>query len=262
MKSLSTRYPGWCLITGASAGIGEQFARRLAKENMNLVLVARRIERLINLKTELETKYNIQVLPIQLDLAGEDFLDELIEKIGDKHVSILINNAGFGLRGEFVNSSIGRQTDMIKVNCIAPLKLTHHFIKPMIEKNNGAVIFLGSLVAFQSTPSMTTYSATKAFNLFLGEALWYELRKYNIDVLALNPGGTKTEFQQIAGSTTGPFPRTVEQVVGTAMQALGKKVSVVDGRTNKFLVLGSKILPRRVVVKLAGRISESLYRKN
>lgn len=109
---------------------------------------------------------------------------------------------------------------------------------------------------------MATYAATKAFNLLLGEALWYELKKYNIDVLALNPGGTNTEFQRIASVDAGPSVRTAAQVVETALNTLGKKPSVVDGILNKTMAVLGKYLPRRTLVSMAGKIAEKLYKAN
>jgi len=257
--NLKEKYGSWALITGASSGIGEEFARRLASEKMNLILVARRKERLEKLADELKQKNKIEIISAPVDLMKENFLDELKNYIGNREVGVLINNAGFGYNGEFIKADPDIFFRMIKVNCIAPTILAHHFGFQMVERRKGAIIFLGSLVGYEPVPFTTTYSATKAFNLFMGEALWYELKNYNVDVLALNPGGTATEFQQIAGTSTGPLPRTVTQVINTAMKYLGKKPSVVDGLYNKILSLIPRIVTRRLAVKLAGRIRKKLY---
>ncbi len=261
MKSLKDKYGDWALITGASSGIGEEFARSFAKEKINLILVARRKERLDNLSEELKTKHEIDVIAAPIDLIKDNFLNELKTYVDNREVGILINNAGFGSNGEFVNNDPQTEADMVRLNCVAPTILTHHFVRPMVKRGKGAIIFLGSVVAFQPTPYMTTYSASKAFNSFMGDSLWYELKKYNIDVLSLNPGGTETEFQRIANSSTGPVPRTAEQVVNTAMNALGKKPSVVDGSINKVLVVASRFISRRLIVIIAGAIVNSLYKK-
>ncbi|KAF0153342.1 MAG: short-chain dehydrogenase/reductase SDR [Ignavibacteria bacterium] len=262
MNQFKLKYGDWALITGASAGIGEEFANKLASLGFNLVLAARRKDRLSKLKDELEKNYNVEVVAAPLDLLSENYLKELTQIIGDRHISLLVNNAGFGYRGEFLDGSAYNDEKMIKLNCIVPTVLTHHFVKPMIEKRKGGIIFLASLVAFQATPTTTTYSATKVFNAFLAEGLWYELKKYNIDVLSLNPGGTITEFQQVANSTAGPMPRTAKQVVETALKALGKKPSVVDGLYNKFLAVSTRFISRRLTVSLAGKISELFYKKH
>lgn len=262
MKSLKEKYGSYALVTGASSGIGEAFARRLAKEGMNLIVVARRKERLEKLKNELEHTHNVNVIIVSLDLTQDDFLEILKQNIDGKEIGLLVNNAGFGFRGEFVNADPNHYAKMIKLNCIAPTILTHYILPQMIQRNRGALIFLGSLVAFQPTPMTTTYAATKVFNAFTSDALWYELRKHNIDVLSLNPGGTSTEFQYLANSSTGPFQRTSEQVVETAMKALGKKPSVVDGIYNKILAVASRLISRRLTIICTGKISESLYKKS
>lgn len=262
MNTLKEKYGSYALITGASSGIGEEFAIRLAREGMNLILVARRKERLENLKSELESKNKIEVVVVPLDLAQDNFLDVIKEFIGNKEIGLLINNAGFGFRGEFFEADPDHYSKMIKLNCTAPTLLTHYILPQMIQRKKGAMIFLGSLVAFQPTPMTATYAATKVFNAFLSDALWYELRKYNIDVLSLNPGGTKTEFQSVANSSTGPFQRTSEQVVDTAMKALGKKPSVVDGVYNKILAVASRFISRKLTIICTGKISESLYKKS
>ena len=136
-------------------------------------------------------------------------MTELSKYVEEREVGILINNAGFGYRGEFINSDFENDANMVRLNCVAPVLLTHHFVKPMIKRKKGALMFLGSLVAFQPTPTTTTYAATKAFNAFLSDGLWYELRKHNIDVLSLNPGGTKTEFQKNCGINNRAFPQNL-----------------------------------------------------
>jgi len=258
---LKEKYGSWALITGASSGIGEEFAKRFAALGLNLILVARRKEKLEILSQELNTKYNINIITAPVDLTSENFLEDLKKYTAEIEIGILVNNAGIGSNGEFIHASPEKEAEMVKLNCLAPTILTHYFVKQMVERRKGAIIFLGSVVGFQPTPFMATYSATKAFNSFLGDTLWYELKKYNIDVLSLNPGGTATEFQRIANSGTGPVPRTVEQVVTTALKALGKKPSVVDGLYNKILAISSRFGSRKFVVTTAGFITKVLYKK-
>lgn len=257
--TLQEKYGSWALITGASSGIGEEFARRLASEKMNLILVARRKDRLKKLADEIKEKHDVKIVVAPLDFSNDNLIEELKAYIEDREVGLLINNAGFGYNGEFGNDDVKQQTDMIRVNCIAPTLLTHHFVQPMKERKKGAIIFLGSLVGFIPAPFTTTYSATKAFNLFMGEGLWYELRKYYIDVLTLNPGGTDTGFQKVANTSAGPIPRTVEQVVNTAMKKLGKRPSVVDGFYNKALSVIPRFITRRSALMIAGYMRKKLY---
>lgn len=257
--NLKEKYGEWAIVTGASSGIGEEFARKFASEGLNLILVARRKDRLEKLSGELMQQHKIETLVCAVDLASGSFLEEIKNCIGEREVGLLVNNAGFGSTGEFVNASSEHEAKMVKVNCLAPIILTHHFVEGMCARKRGAIIFLGSTVAFQPTPFMATYSATKAFNLFMGDALWWELKKYNIDVLSLNPGGTDTEFQRIANSDAGPIPRTTKDVVNTALNALGKRPTVVDGLYNKLLSVSSRLGTRKLSVSAAGFIARKLY---
>jgi short-subunit dehydrogenase len=258
---LRNKYGDYALITGASSGIGESFARRLAELGMNLVLVARRKERLDNLKSEIQLKHNVDIINIKLDLTEDNIIEKISQHLEGIDVGILINNAGYGSTGYFHTNNADNEIQMVKLNCVVPTILTHHFIRPMVEKRKGAVIFLGSVVAVQPTPIMSTYSATKVFNAYLGESLWYEMKRHNVDVLNVNPGGTVTEFQRVANVTTGPFAREPEHVVETALNALGKKPSVIDGFPNKTTLLLSKILPKKLALNLTGKVVETLYKK-
>ncbi len=253
------KYGSWALITGASSGIGEEFANRLAENGFNLVIIARREERLKALADKLCEKYKKEIKIIAGDLTEESFIERIKLECNGLEIGLLVNNAGFGSTGEFYKCDETAEAKMVKLNCLVPTILTHHFLPGMINRKRGGIIFLGSVVAFQPTPMMASYSATKVFNLFLGEALWYELKNYNIDVLALNPGGTNTEFQRIADVDTGPAVRSAAQVVETALKSLGRKPGVVDGVINKIMTVSGKFIPRRWLVTMAGNIAVKLY---
>lgn len=254
------KYGKWALITGASSGIGEEFARVLAFNGFNLVLVARREERLNVLKNELESKYKVNIRVVPADLSKPDFMDSIITNTSDIEISVLINNAGYGSTGEFVTNDPEFEAGMVLVNCYAPVKLTHHFGNKMKEQGMGAIMFLGSVVAFQPVPMMSVYSATKAFNLLFGEGLSYELKKHNIDTLVINPGTTDTEFQRIANIDSGPLVRTTKQVVDTTLSSLAKKTSVVDGLMNKITAFSGRLLPRKLLTNIAGSMAEKMYK--
>ncbi len=260
MTNYKTKYGQYALITGASSGIGKAFAYKLASLNVDLVLVARREEKLKLIKDEIEQKYSVKVIVITLDLTVNSFIEAIKESTKDLEIGILINNAGFGSTGDYIQIDSEYEEKMIKLNCIAPSILTHHFVSKMKGRKKGAIIFLGSVVSFISVPYMSTYSATKAFNTFLADGLWYELKKYNIDVLTVNPGGTDTEFQRISKVSGGAFVRKPEDVVETALKALGKKVLVIDGAMNRINVFISKFLPRKFLIKLSGKVSEKLLK--
>lgn len=258
---LREKYGDWALITGASSGIGLEFARHLASEKINLFIAARRFDRLKAIALELSAKERVSIIPVKSDLTKENSITELINSVGDKPIGILINNAGFGVNGNFSSNDPAAEADMVKLNCLAPVMLSHHFIPQMIERKKGAVIFLGSVLAFQPSPLMAVYSSTKAFNMLLGEALWWELKKYNVDVLSVNPGSTQTEFDRIAGDTYFIGTRQPQDVVRTAMKSLGKKPNCVDGIPNKMIAFFSRLLPRKLLVNISGNITSSLYRR-
>jgi len=181
-----------------------------------------------------------------------------LDKIKDIEVNVLINNAGSGSQGRFETINADKEADLVKLNCLAPLILTHHFSSGMIENKKGAIIFLGSLVGFQPNPFITTYAASKAFNIMMGSGLWYELKKYNIDVLSISPGGTRTEFIRAGKSNSKVIVAEPEDVVKTAIKALGKKPSVVHGTINKIMVKLGRLLPLKYSTRLAGYIASSV----
>jgi len=261
MNNYKEKYGEWALITGASSGIGEEFARRLAQQGMNIILVARRRNLLSKLALEIKQNFKVKTLIVCLDLTKDESYLKLFDKVGDREIGLLINNAGFGSIGQFDKIDTEHEMSMVKLNCVAPTVITHYFVEPMIERKKGAIIFLGSVAGFYPVPFMTTYAATKVFNSYLGIALWFELKKHNIDVLSLNPGGTTTGFQRIAKTTTGPFVRTPHEVVTTALKSLGKRHSVIDGFPNKIMVGFSKIVPSKLLVTITGNLSQRLYKQ-
>ena len=216
------RYGPWALVTGASAGIGEEFARQLARMGLNLILIARRKQRIDDLARQLQSASKIQVKPIVADLSRPDFLPPLVSAIGSVEVGLLVNNAGFGLAGEFLDHELEQELALLDVNCRAPVILTHFFGRQMAQRKRGGIIFVSSVSGFIATPFEATYAASKVYELFLAESLGYELKKNGVDVLALCPGSTDTEFHVVAGSRpVAAMP--VAPVVNLAIKTLGKK---------------------------------------
>jgi len=246
------RYGQWALVTGASSGLGEEFSRQLAAKGLNIALAARRRELLDNLADELRSNNGVECRVIPIDLTESSACDEVAAAVEDLKVGLLINNAGFGLVDRFHQQEPGLQAKMTILNCVVPVELTEKFLPAMLERKQGGIIFVASTAAYQATPYFTTYAATKAFNLFMGEGLWEEYRKDNIDVLSLSPGYTVTEFHEVAGIAThrrrsGP---SAEVVVTLALNSLGKVPSVMHGRWNRFLMNMERLLPRKTVIKL------------
>ena len=241
--TFADRYGPWALITGASAGLGEEFARQLAALGLNLVLVARRKDRLQELAEELTTTYPIAVKPVAVDLSLTKFMRHIEAATKGMEIGLLVNNAGFGLHGPFLTHDLTRELEMLDLNCRAPLILTHHFAADMVLRRRGGIIFLGSTIAYQPAAYMANYSATKVYNQFFGEALWYELKGHGVDVLTLNPGTTSTEFQKVSNMGLMSLSHTPYPVVKTGLKYLGKRHSVVPGFLDRLVAYISRISP-------------------
>jgi hypothetical protein len=252
--SLRDRYGEWALVTGASSGIGAEFARAFAREGVSCVLSARREDRLRELASELEKNHHIATRVVVADLAAPDGADRLAAAVEDLDLSILVNNAGFGHAGRFDRADPQRLRDMVQVNCVAPVVLTSKLLPRLLERGRGAILITGSVAGRQPLPLHGVYSATKGFDLLFGESLSVELRDRGIDVLVLEPGSTETEFQQVARETPHPG-ETAAEVVAVAMDALGRHHTVISGwfnwlRTNA----AQRLAPRRLVTSAAEEI--------
>ena len=248
------------LITGASYGIGEAFAHRLAADGTQLILTARSRDRLEALARELHQRHGVNVNVIEADLAQPIAPEELFRETERAHlrVDLLINNAGFGTIGEFAGLPLARQLEMIQVNVNALVALSHLYLQPMIERRAGAVINVASTAAFQAVPYFAVYAATKAFVLTFSEALWAEYREQGVRVMALCPGPTTTHFQQVAGTERRhPSKRmqTPEEVVEAGLQALARGRShVISGFGNLVQTEIERFVPRDLVTRVAGRL--------
>ena len=246
------------LITGASSGIGEQFARQLADRGYELVLVARRKDRLEALASELPTK--AQAISCDLGSEATDLFGR-VEGLGVQ-VDLLVNNAGFGLRNRFLDLPADRQAEIVRVNCEAVVTLTHAFLAGMVERRHGGVITVASTAGMQPLPYEAVYGASKAFALNLTEALHAELKGTGVRMLAVNPGPVPTEWQQVAGyeeSGAEMMPGQIEadQVVREALSAYDKgKRSLIPGRFFRNFMRINAPAPR--ALKL--RVSERMYR--
>jgi len=233
------RYGSWALITGGSSGMGAEFARQLGAMGFNLILVARRLERMQQLAEQITAEHKVDIKIIQQDLADNDFMQAIIKQTTDLDIGLLINGAGFALTGPLLDNDIEDEQGLLEVNCRAPLLLTHYFANKMRQRNKkqqkktGGVIFLSSIVAFSAVPKWGNYAASKAYNLLLSESLSSELQQEGIAVLALTPGPTATEFQQVAG-VRDFMVMDVEQVVSKALSSLGKRSLVIPGWLNRY----------------------------
>src|SRR5215813_11147500 len=240
------------LITGASTGIGEAFARRFASLGRNVLLVARSEDKLIALCNELGRISGIRATYLSLDLRSEGAGTLLFEETQKRglEIDMLINNAGFGSMGDFAQLDPVRELEMLQLNIRALVDLTHRFLLPMRERKRGTIINVASTAGFQAVPYMATYAATKAFVLSFSEALWDENRQHGVHVMALCPGVTETNFFEAAKIDSPPMRtiQTPEEVVKTALRALNRKNStVISARTNLFTVEAEHLFPRSFV---------------
>lgn len=260
MNDFANKYGPWAIVTGASSGIGEEFCRQLASLKLNLVLIARRQERLEKLSHELISKYGIETKIIVLDISDANFLKQITTETDKLNIGLLVNNVGFGLSGNFLEHSLEEELSLLYVNCRAPLILSHYFGKAMVQNGKGGIINVSSVAAFLPMPLWTSYAASKTYDLHLSEGLWFELKNKGVDVLALCPGGTRTEFSQVAGTERGKMEPNI--VVKLALNSLGKKSVVIPGITNRVIMLLTKALPRVWLVKIGAKVVSKMINHN
>lgn len=255
--------PLYSLITGASSGIGECFARKLAARGKNVLLVARSGDKLKSLATELKSSHEVLAEPLAMDLSEPGAGERLARQAGRRGfvIDLLINNAGFGARGKFWELPLDKQSAMTRLQIEALMELTFHLLPGMIERHNGGIINVSSMTGFQPIPYAAAYAATKAFMNSFSMALREELKPYQVSVVTLCPGGTRTHFVNI-GARQGRHrfpggPQPPEEVVDDALKQLQDGGGLVVPRfVNKASIFSQRFLPRETVVKLLARISK------
>mgnify|MGYP001604956925 CR=1 FL=1 len=250
------------LITGASSGIGRVFAKKLAAQGTDLVLVARSEDKLKDLASDLEQQFQINAHVIVQDLTQPDGVSHVVHQVNAWGLAIdgLVNNAGFGDYGAFGDRSRQRQLDMIQLNITSLVDLTHQFLPAMQQRRSGAIVNVSSIAGFQPMPYLSVYAATKAFVLSFSEALWVENRDYGVKVVALCPGPTETEFFKVA-----QFPLTFaeqtpqkltspEEVVRDALEAIASNTPTVvsGGLLNQVIVNLPRFFPRPTLANVVG----------
>jgi uncharacterized protein len=249
----------WALVTGASAGIGKALATELGAGGANLVLTARRRDRLEELARNLVAAHKIRAEICAADLAQPGVPEKIFDftRQKDIQVSLLVNNAGFGSYGEFASSETPRQLEMVQVNCAAVVHLTRLYLPGMIERRSGDVLIVASTASFQAVPYISTYAATKAFDLLFAEGLAEEVKPYGVRVCALCPGSTVSEFREVAGQKkfVGRKQETAEKVARTGLAALAAgKSYVISGIGNYLNAHAQRLAPRRFVTGIAGKM--------
>lgn len=248
----------WALITGASSGMGVDYARLLAKDGMNLVVTARRKERLESLQADLTEKHGVEVEVVDLDLGRPGAGRELKERADAKGIEIelLVNNAGFGVYGLFHETDLEKTEKMLAVNIVALTELTKVYADEMIERGSGHILLVSSIGAYQPTPTYASYAAAKSYVLHFGEALHHEVKNLGVNVTVVSPGVTSTEFFQTSGQKPTIYQRLCAMksrpVATVALKALLKgRQSVVPGTLNNVVVFLVRFVPRAIQAKLA-----------
>lgn len=254
----------WALVTGATGGLGRAFAQGLARRGYNLVLTARKTEALDSLGAELIASHGINVVTESCDLAVPGAVTALKEAIDARGIAVetLINNAGLGLHGRFVQKPAEQELAMVDVNVRALTELAHVFAADMAKRGGGHILLVASTAAFQPIPGYAVYAASKAYVLSLGHALNAELARSKVTVSVVSPGPTETAFWNRAGHKVNGMVASVmmqaETVAETGIQALySGKASTVPGWTNRLVAFSSRLLPRSLLARGAAAIMKN-----
>jgi short-subunit dehydrogenase len=247
------------LITGASSGLGEEFARQLARENYDLVLTARREDRLKAVAAEAMKLGSSKVEVIASDLGQPNAATKLHNQVAECGIEIecLINNAGFGTHGIFHKLPLEREVEEINLNITSVVAMTRLFLDGMVARGHGTIINVASTAAFQPVPYMATYAATKSFVLDFSEAVAFEVRSSGVTVMALCPGPTRTGFQDVAGVNESGFPSfaymDAKTVVAQALASAKRGKAVrINGIMNQVMAQSTRFTPRSMVARIAG----------
>lgn len=249
----------WALVTGASAGIGLEIARQLAAGGANLVVTARRTDRLEHLASEVSSKYGVHVEVFAADLAepGAPTTIHAFTVSRRLEIELLVNNAGFGAFGYIHEIDSARLAEMIQVNCTGVAVLTQLFAREMIARRHGDILIVSSVAAFQPVPFTSAYAATKGFDLLFSEGIAEELRPFGVNVCALCPGPTATEFQSIARQPDQALrsPETTEKVARVGLKGMAEgKTCVISGGKNWLMVQAERLSPRRLTASMAAKM--------
>lgn len=241
------RYGPVALVTGASSGIGKAFAESLAKRGIDLVLAARRIERLDELARQLTATHGISATALQVDLARADAAETILEATADRNVGLVVSNAGFGMKGEHAGNDAAAMTEMLMVNCHVPLQLTRGFIPRLRARGRGGILLTSSVEGLIGAPYSAAYAATKALVNSFGEGLWAELLPEGIDVLTLCPGATESEAAARSGMDASQLSNVskAEDVVELALASLSNGPTIISSEHYRATFEGLLAMPRR-----------------
>jgi len=258
-ESLRARYGEWALVAGASQGFGASFAVELARRGMNVVLVSRQGDRLEELAERLRADHGVEACCLVFDLAGRDAAAMIGNAVADLDLGILIYNAAYVPVGRFMDIEEDALEQVIRVNVRGPLLLARALLPAMCEQGRGAVVLVSSLAGLQGAPRVAAYSASKAFNIVLAEALWGELREQGIDVSVCCAGAMPTPGYLAATDRESPGMLSPDDAASRTLDALGKGPRIVPGLINRLSAeLVGRLLTRKAAVRLIGKNTEHL----
>jgi short-subunit dehydrogenase len=260
MKDFLNRYGPWAVVAGASEGMGAAFARALAARGLSVVLVARRADLLQALSSELETSRGVKTQILQLDLGEADAATRLAQATATLDVGLVVYNAALSPIGEFTEQRVEDNLRALDVNVRTPTAIAHHFAGRLVKRGKGGLVLLSSLTAFQGSPFVTTYGATKSYNLALAEGLWFELKPKGVDVMAVCAGATKTPNLMKAAPKGAPGMLEPEAVAAEALDTLGSGPLMIPGAFNKFAsFLMRRLMPRTTTIAIMGDQTRKLH---
>ncbi len=255
MSAFAERYGPWALVAGASEGMGAEFARQLSARGCKVLLVARRAEALADVARTLGTEARC----LTLDLAAPDAPAALAQATADLDVGCVVLNAAFAAMGPFLELPLEEAQRALDVNVRTPTAVAHHFAPRLVARGRGGLVFLSSLTAFQGSPYIATYGATKSYALSLAEGLWYELRPRGVDVLAVCAGATATPNMLRASQVAPPGMQQPAEVVREALDALGTRPLLIPGAFNRLAsFVMRRLLPRRATIAIMGSQTRKL----
>lgn len=257
---LVSKYGPYALVTGASEGIGRSFAEELAKLGFEVILIARRTDLLDELAKSLEAQYGVLCPVIGADLTNQEDLRDVFEKIQNLDIGLFVCNAGFGTAGNFLDSDLSTELNMLSLNCATLTVMTHHFGKKFREKGTGGVILLSSIVALQGVARSAHYSATKAYVHTLGEALQVEWKGSGVDLLIVAPGPVETGFASRSKMDLGKA-ESPKIVARESLGALGNKKLVRPGLLAKTLAFALSTVPRWAKVKIMSSVMSGMTKR-
>jgi uncharacterized protein len=254
------RYGPWALVAGASAGLGEAFARALAAGGLHLLLLARRGDALERLAAELRARHGVEVRCAAVDLGRADLLDAVAPVVASLEIGLLVYNAAHSAIGPFLERPLAEQLRVLEVNCRGPLLLAHALGGPMARRGHGGIVLMTSLSGSQGNPWLASYAASKAFALVLAEGLWAELGAQGVDVVACRAGATRTPGFAASHPRRSVPLQEPEAVVASALAALGRGPAVVTGGLNRLAAFAfGRLLPRRASIRIMERATRRLY---